>query len=111
MNLTAIKHLFYSLYLTNSYGWRLRKVSDPQERLKQRIAYAKAQLSALNIKVSIKNPEMTPTHTQCLLISNHRSIIDPPIIEIALEGTGILGLWISKKELYNSLFFGLFVID
>jgi len=44
-----------------------------------------------------------------LLLSNHRGIIDPLVIEIALRDSNIYGLWISKKELYNSFFFGLFV--
>jgi len=43
------------------------------------------------------------------VVVNHRSIIDPPIVEVALGDTEIFGPWISKKELYNSFFFGLFV--
>ena len=109
MTLTAIKHLFYGLYLTNTYGWRLRRTADPQEKLRLRRTYAKAQLTALNITVTVANPEMLPDNGQYLLISNHRSIIDPPIIEMALLDREIFGLWVSKKELYNSLFFGLFV--
>ena len=109
MTLTAIKHLFYGLYLTNTYGWRLRRTSDPQEKLRLRRAYAKDQLSALGITVSVANPEMLPENGQYLLISNHRTIIDPPIIEMALVDREIFGLWVSKKELYNSPFFGLFV--
>jgi len=109
VTLTAIKHLFYGLYLTNTYGWRLRRTADPQEKLRLRRTYAKAQLTALNITVTVANPEMLPDNGQYLLISNHRSIIDPPIIEMALLDREIFGLWVSKKELYNSLFFGLFV--
>ncbi|TET87972.1 MAG: 1-acyl-sn-glycerol-3-phosphate acyltransferase [Sulfurovum sp.] len=109
MNFNQIKQLFYALYLTNSFGFRLRKIKDPLEKKKLRLAYAKAQLDALNIEVKVENAEKLPSQGQYLLISNHRTIIDPPIIEIALENTKIFGLWISKKELYNSLFFGLFV--
>jgi 1-acyl-sn-glycerol-3-phosphate acyltransferase len=109
VTLTAIKHLFYGLYLTNTYGWRLRRTADPQEKLRLRRAYAKAQLAALNITVTVANPETVPDNGQYLLISNHRSIIDPPIIEMALLDREIFGLWVSKKELYNSPFFGLFV--
>ena len=109
MNLTALKHLFYGLYLTNSFGFRLKRITNPKEKKRLRLAYAEAQLKALNITVHIKNPQKIPVEGQYLLISNHRSIIDPPIIEVALAHTGIFGLWISKKELYNSLFFGLFV--
>ncbi len=109
MNFNQIKQLFYALYLTNSFGFRLRKIKDPLEKKKLRLAYAKAQLDVLNIEVKVENAEKLPSQGQYLLISNHRTIIDPPIIEIALENTKIFGLWISKKELYNSLFFGLFV--
>ena len=109
MNLNKIKHLFYALYLTNSFGFRLRKIKDPLEKKKLRLAYAKAQMDVLNIEIKVKNAEKLPKEGQYLLVSNHRTIIDPPIIEIALENTKIFGLWISKKELYNSFFFGLFV--
>ncbi len=109
MNIGAIKHLFVGLYLTNSYGLKLRKIKDPMGKKKLRTAYSKAQLSALNITVTVENPEKIPPDGKYLLISNHRSIIDPPILEIALQETHIFGLWVSKKELYNSPFFGLFV--
>ena len=109
MNLNQIKHLFYALYLTNSFGFRLRKIKDPLEKKKLRLLYAKAQLDVLNIDIKVENAEKLPNDGQYLLVSNHRTIIDPPIIEIALEDTKIFGLWVSKKELYNSLFFGLFV--
>ncbi len=79
------------------------------EKKKLRLAYAKAQLDALNIKIKIKNADKLPQEGQYLLVSNHRTIIDPPIIELVLENTKIFGLWVSKKELYNSFFFGLFV--
>ncbi len=109
MNTSTIKHLFIGLYLTNSYGLKLRKTKDPLEKKRLRIAYAKAQLSALNITVIVENPEKIPADGTYLLISNHRSIIDPPILEVALQDTDIFGLWVSKKELYSSPFFGLFV--
>ena len=109
MNLGTIKHLFIGLYLTNSYGLKLRKVKEPTEKKKLRLAYAKAQLSALNVTVRVENPEAIPPEGTYLLVSNHRSIIDPPILEVALGNTALFGLWVSKKELYNSPFFGLFV--
>ncbi len=55
------------------------------------------------------NPEKLPTEGQFLLASNHRSVIDPLIIELAVESVPLFGHWISKKELYFSLFFGKFV--
>jgi len=109
MNFGAIKHLFYGLYLTNTHALRLRRMSDPAEKKRERLAYAKRQLGGLGISVVVDNPEKMPVTGQYLLVSNHRSIIDPPIIEMALADTDIYGLWISKKELYNSPFFGMFV--
>ena len=50
-----------------------------------------------------------PRDGQYIVVINHKSIIDPPIVEVALKDTDIFGPWISKKELYNSFFFGLFV--
>ena len=79
------------------------------EKKKLRLAYANAQLDVLNIKIKVENLEKLPKDGQYLLISNHRTIIDPLIIEVALKNTNIFGLWVSKKELYNSVFFGLFV--
>ena len=79
------------------------------EKKRLRLAYSEAQLKTLNITVKIANPEKLPQEGQYLIVANHRSIIDPPIIEVALKQTQIFGPWISKKELYNSFFFGLFV--
>lgn len=109
MKLNPIKQLIYALYLTNSFGLKLRKVKDPMEKKKLRLAYSEAQLSTLNVSVRIENPEQLPEDGQYLIMINHRSIIDPPIIEVALKNTKLFGPWISKKELYNSFFFGLFV--
>ena len=109
LKLNPIKQLFYALYLTNSFGLKLRKVKDPMEKKKLRLAYSESQLSTLNISVRIENPEQLPEDGQYLIMINHRSIIDPPIIEVALKNTKLFGPWISKKELYNSFFFGLFV--
>jgi len=79
------------------------------EKKRLRLGYSEAQLKTLNITVNIENKEKLPTDGQYLVIVNHRSIIDPPITEVALKHTNIFGPWISKKELYNSFFFGLFV--
>jgi len=105
----AVKQLLYGLYLTNSFGFRLKKTDDPMEKKHLRLAYSEAQLKTLNITVKVTNPEKLPTQGQYLIVINHRSIIDPPITEVALKQTDIFGPWISKKELYNSFFFGLFV--
>ena len=109
MTFNAIKQLVYGLYLTNSFGFRLRKTDDPIEKKRLRLAYSEAQLETLNITVKIANPERLPNDGQYLIVVNHKSIIDPPIVETALKETTLFGPWISKKELYNSFFFGLFV--
>lgn len=101
--------MLYSLYLINIFGLRLKMTKDPKEKKRLRVAYSKRQLDMLNIDIKIENPDKIPANGQYLLISNHRSVFDPPIIEVALESTKIFGLWVSKKELYNSIYFGLFV--
>jgi 1-acyl-sn-glycerol-3-phosphate acyltransferase len=105
----TIKQLFYGLYLTNSFGYRLRNIKDPIEIKKLRLAYSLAQLDALKLSVKTENPEKLPKSGQYLIVINHKSIIDPPIVEVALKETDLFGPWIAKKELYNSFFFGLFV--
>ncbi len=107
--LKKIQQLLYSLYLTNKYGFMLKRIQDVQEKKKLRLAYSKAQLAALNIEINIENKDKLPFEGQYLLLSNHRTVIDPLIIEVALEYTKLFGLWIAKKELYSSPFFGLFV--
>jgi 1-acyl-sn-glycerol-3-phosphate acyltransferase len=109
MTFNAVKQGIYGLYLTNSFGFRLKRTSNLLEKKALRLKYAEAQLDALNIKVKVLNKEKVPEDGQYLVICNHRGIIDPPILEVALKETNIFGLWISKKELYNSPFFGLFV--
>jgi len=79
------------------------------EKKRLRLGYSQAQLDTLNVTVKVENKDKLPTQGQYLVLINHRSIIDPPITEVALRETNIFGPWISKKELYNSFFFGLFV--
>ena len=109
MTFNAIKQGIYGLYLTNSFGFRLKRTDNPMEKKRLRHAYSAEQLRTLNITVKIENKEKLPLDGQYLILINHRSIIDPPIVEISLQETEIFGPWISKKELYNSFFFGLFV--
>ena len=109
MTFNAIKQLIYGLYLTNSFGLKLRRTDGSEEKKRLRLGYSQAQLETLNIKVKIENPEDLPKEGQYIIIINHRSIIDPPLVEVALKETSLFGPWISKKELYNSFFFGLFV--
>lgn len=109
MTFNQIKMAIYSAILTNYYGFKLTKLKNFEDKKILRVEYAKKLLNKLNIKVHVINKERLPNSGQYLLISNHRTIIDPLIIEIALENTPIFGHWISKKELYNSAFFGKFV--
>ncbi len=109
MNFHKIKMAIYALFLTNYFGIRLKNISDNLERKRLRVDYSKILLGKLKISVVVKNQERLPKEGQFLVISNHRGIIDPLILEMALEDTSIFGLWISKKELYNSPFFGIFV--
>ena len=108
MTLKQISIAIYSAYLTNKFGLLLKKTKTTQERFDLRLEYAKTLLSKLNIEVEVNNKEKLPQDGQYLLISNHRSIIDPLIIEMAFQNTKVDGFWIAKKELYNSFFFGNF---
>ena len=109
MTLNTVRHFFTALYLTNSYGLKLKRTDDPTEKKALRLAYSLEQLKALNIDIRTVYPERLPKSGKYLLVSNHRTIIDPPIIEVVLRDTDIFGLWVAKKELYNSIFFGMFV--
>jgi 1-acyl-sn-glycerol-3-phosphate acyltransferase len=105
----ALMKFFYSLYLTNSFGFRLRNVEDQMEIKRIRLEFSQAQLKSLKVSVKVENEDNLPKDGQYLVIVNHRGVIDPPITEVALKNTNIFGPWISKKELYNSFLFGLFV--
>lgn len=109
MNFKQIKIAIYATYLTNKYGFKLKSIKDKFLIRDIRLDYAKILMRRLNIKVKVINKEKIPLDGQYLVSSNHRSIIDPLIVELALEGTNIAGSWIAKKELYNSFFFGTFV--
>lgn len=99
----------YATYLTNKYGFRIKKIKTDKERFNLRLEYTEVLLHKLNIEIEVLNKERLPQDGQYLLISNHRSIIDPLIIEIALKESNVNGFWVAKKELYNSFFFGTFV--
>lgn len=108
MNIKQISMAVYATYLTNSYGFKLKKAKTSEQRIKLREEYSKRLLKKLNISIEVLNKEAIPKEGQYLLISNHRSIIDPLVIELALQESNINGFWVSKKELYNSIFFGTF---
>jgi len=99
----------FATYITNLYGYRLKQVSSSEDKKRIRIEYSNRMLSKLNIEIKVINEDKIPNEGQYLLVSNHRTVIDPTIIEVAVQNKAIFGHWISKKELYNSFFFGLFV--
>jgi len=99
---------FYSTYITNKFGFLLKNEKDKDKKMLLRIKYSETLLKKLKLNINIINKEKLPQDGKYLLISNHRSIIDPLIIETALKDTNIKGFWIAKKELYNSFFFGMF---
>lgn len=109
MTINQIKMALYATYLTNYYGYKIKKSDDYTQMKSLRIEYAKRLLEKLDLKIKIINPEKIPKDGKYLLVSNHRSVIDPLVIDTALKESQILGYWIAKKELYNSFFFGLFV--
>ena len=108
MTLQQLKIALYSLYLTNKFGFKLKVLDNAAEMIKLRLEYAEILLARLNIAIEVKDADKIEQDGQYLIISNHRSIIDPLVIEVALKNKGVHGLWIAKKELYNSFFFGLF---
>lgn len=99
----------YSIVVTNYYGFRLKLSKNSLDKKRLRVAYANQLLNTLNIKINVINKEKIPQDGQYLLASNHRTVIDPLIVEVATQDSNITGHWIAKKELYNSIFFGLFV--
>jgi 1-acyl-sn-glycerol-3-phosphate acyltransferase len=108
LTLNQIKQAIYALYLTNKFGIKLKGDHTSDDMTRIRLEYAETLLSRLNISVEVEGIEKVNQGGQYLIVSNHRSIIDPLIVEIALKHKGINSLWIAKKELYNSFFFGMF---
>lgn len=104
-----IKMAIYATYITNYYGFQLKKASTSAEKKLIRTKYSKVLLGKLKLDIKVLNPEKIPKEGQFLLLCNHRSVIDPLIIEVSTQNSTIFGHWISKKELYHSFFFGTFV--
>ena len=108
MTFKQISMALYATYLTNKFGMKLKKARTSKERIQLRYEYSQTLLSKLNIEIEVLNKEKLPLDGQYLLVSNHRSIIDPLVVEMALKDTNINGFWVAKKELYKSFFFGTF---
>lgn len=109
MTFNQLKLAIYSTFLTNWYGLKLRKLNSLKDKKTLRAEYCSGLLESLNIEVKVINEDKIPSTGNYLLASNHRTIIDPLIVETALQYKHVQGYWISKKELYDSFFFGLFV--
>lgn len=109
MTINQITKALYATYLTNYFGLKIKKDKRRETQKKYRIEYSQTLLDALNIEVQVINKEKLPINGQFLIMSNHKSVIDPLVVELALQDTDIFGHWIAKKELYNSFFFGVFV--
>ena len=108
MTLKQISMAIYSLYLTNKFGFMIKKEKDQKKKLDLRTLYAITLMKKLNISVEVINKEKLQEDGKYLLLYNHKSILDPIVVEMALKDTKIRGFWIAKKELYNSFFFGTF---
>ncbi len=108
MNLRQIKIAIYATFLTNYYGFKCKFASSDEEIREIRDIYAHKLLGYIGIHIVVDNPEKAPKE-KCLLLINHKSVIDPLVVDIAVENTPAYGMWIAKKELYNSFFFGVFV--
>jgi len=106
LNFNKIKYLIYGFFLTRKYGAKLRHLPNHSDKKSVRLEYAELFFSTLNIEIHIENKEKIPQNGQYLIFSNHRSILDPLAIDIVLAESSIFGLWIAKKELYDSLLFG-----
>jgi len=109
LTFNQIKMAVYATYITNYYGFKLKKAKTSLQKKDIRTEYSNKLLNKLKLNIKVVNPEKIPKQGQFLLLCNHRSVIDPLIIEIATQESGLFGYWISKKELYNSFFFGTFV--
>lgn len=81
---------------------------DNKEVRTIRDKYAHILMASIGINIIVDNPEKAPQE-KSVLLCNHKSALDPLVVDLAVESTPLYGLWIAKKELYNSFFFGVFV--
>lgn len=83
---------------------RKKSLNEKQELRRE---FSKKILDKMNIKISVKNEEKIP-EGKLIVIVNHRSVIDPLVLELAIRKNITPGVWLAKKELFKSPFFGIF---
>jgi 1-acyl-sn-glycerol-3-phosphate acyltransferase len=109
LGFNKIRLVLYATFITNLFGFRLKKATTNEEIKRLRVEFSIAMLSKLNINIITKGLENIPCdNSTYMLICNHKSVIDPVIVEKAFADSNIYGVWVAKKELYNSPFFGKF---
>lgn len=59
MNLKQISIAIYATYLTNKYGFKLKKVKTTKEKIDLRREYSQVLLSKLNISVKVINKKIS----------------------------------------------------
>jgi len=106
LKIHEIKIWLYAFFLTNRYGIKLQNIPKHSDKKKLRLEYAKKLFNKMNIEINVENHRKIPQEGKYIFLVNHRSIIDPLILDIALQHSPIFGLWVAKTELYNSFFFG-----
>lgn len=97
--------MIQGVVLTNTYSSKVKYIKSVIQKKALRLEFSELIFSELNISIKIENEDKLPKNGKYLLLSNHRSILDPFVIDVALKNTSIFGLWIVKKELYKSFFF------
>ncbi len=100
--------IIYAFFLANLSGHKLKKTASHIQKKKIRLEFSEKFFLKLGIEVKVKNAHNLPKEGQFLLVSNHRSMIDPLVVEIALKESNIFGLWVSKKELNKIPFLSTF---
>tara|TARA_R110001592_G_C13056129_1_gene740582 strand:+ start:243 stop:512 length:270 start_codon:yes stop_codon:yes gene_type:complete len=88
LTLHRIKTALYALYLTNKFGFKLRGEHSANDVTKLRLKYAETLLSHLKISINVEGADKINKGQPYLIVSNHRSIIDPLIVEMALKKNG-----------------------
>lgn len=68
------------------------------------ISWVRGLLAALGVKVVGHGLDNVPAGTSCVILSNHRSHLDPPVLSFAVPH--LITRWVGKKELRRAPFLG-----